>query len=205
MNPDLFRNSDNWLGCYYELCLELGASSDDEVLLCALSAIWSQPQLQGPWIDRKRPGSRRSGFDVVEGAVAPHYGVLTIDGSEFGCVTHVVRETDGSDWLDLCVPSSMLQLAFDVRYPLNCEPNPWMATVDSVFLKIAASVFAECPYRLAIIGEEASGITNANSITTSDIKRGVFLLPDHLIELLGVKSQACRCTEGLWKVGDVRY
>ena len=48
--------------------------------------------------------------------------------SQLGCVTHVVRETDGSDWLGLCVPTGMLELVYDVAYPLYFESNLWMGT-----------------------------------------------------------------------------
>src|SRR5262245_54288948 len=105
MNLDLFLNSENWHGSYYELCLELGVSGDDEVLLGALRLLWSQPSLQGPWTDRTQFGSQCSEFKTANGVAAPHYGVLNVDNAELGCVTHVVRETDGSDWLDLCVPT----------------------------------------------------------------------------------------------------
>jgi len=203
MDERVFRTVENWHGSYYELCIELGPAGDDPRLLNALRCLWSRPELHGSWTDRDSYGSDVSDFQVTDGCVVPQFGVLTIGDSQLGCVTHIVRETDGSDWLDLCVPTGMLELAYDVSYPLDLDSNPWIKTLNAVFTALATTVFQHCPFRLAIIGEEASGVTDADSITFEDLRRGLFVMTDATIDTLGAREFAIRCADGLYAVGEI--
>ncbi len=202
MDAQTFRTAENWQGSYYELCLELHPAGDDSRLLAALRSIWSQPAFAGSWTDRESYGSAINEFQINEEWVVPHYGVLTIGESQLGCVTHVVRETDGSDWLDLCVPTGMLELVYHVAYPLYFESNPWIAPLNAYFVSLAATVYKQIPFRLAIIGEEASGLTDASSITPADVSRCLFVMPDSLVDGLCVRDSAIKCGDGLYSVGS---
>jgi hypothetical protein len=202
MDAQTFRTPENWHGSYYELCLELGPAGDNARLLAALRSLWSQPMLSGSWTARESYGSEPSDFQIDENWVVPHYGVLTIDESQLGCVTHVVRETDGSDWLDLCVPTGMLELVYDVAYPLYFESNPWITPLNALFVSLAVTVHERNPFRLAIIGQEASGLTDADSITREDIARGLFVMSETTVEKLAIRDSAIHCADGLYSVGS---
>jgi hypothetical protein len=201
MDARTFRTDENWHGSYYELCLELGPAGDNSRLLAALRSLWSHPMLAGFWTDRKSFGSAPSDFQMDENWVVPHYGVLTIGESQLGGVTHVVRETDGADWLDLCVPTGMLELVYDVAYPLYFESNAWINPLNALFVSLAVTLHERNPFRMAIIGEEASGLTDADSITTDDISRGLFVIPEAIVESLGIRDTAVQCADGLFSVG----
>lgn len=119
MDRETFLNDDNWLGSYYELCLELGPTGDDGRLKNAVAHLWSRPQLDGSWTDRASCNENPPPIEFSDGFIPPRYGIITLtSGDRLGCVTHTVRETDGSDWLDLCIPTGMLELVFDTHYPL---------------------------------------------------------------------------------------
>ncbi|MDA0832486.1 MAG: hypothetical protein O3A29_04325 [Planctomycetota bacterium] len=118
-----------------------------------------------------------------------------------GCVTHTVREPDGSDWLDLCVPTGMLGLAFHIQYPLDYPTKPWMAQIDKLLAQIGASVFRSIPFQLAIIGEEASGITNAAAVTPDVCRYSPFLFPEQLWQRLGLSASSQILAPGLVAIG----
>ena len=202
MDRDTFLNESSWLGSYYELCLEIGASGDDQRLNSAVANLWAQPQLHGGWADRASYPQPPTALGFADGFVQPRYGAFTLSsGHRLGCVTHTVRETDGSDWLDLCFPTGMLQLLFDVRHPLEYATNPWMRTVDRDLAQVAASMFRTDPYLLGLIGEEVSGLTNAESINAETRRCGPFLLPDSLWLSLGLNCRHHLVAPGLIAVG----
>jgi hypothetical protein len=187
MNREAFLAEDNWCGSYYELCLELGPTGDDERLIDAVTSLWAHPHLRGPWIERglfDRPPSPKP---AAGGHVSPLWGVIALSsGQQLGCVTHVVREANGSDWLDLCIPSGMLELAFNIQYPLEYQTNTWMRAIDHDFAQIAESVFLACPFVLGMIGEEVSGTRHGNELSAEDCPSVPLFLPSTLWSSLGL-------------------
>ena len=202
MDHDTFLNDDNWLGSYYELCLELGPAGDDNRLKAALAHLWKQPQLQGSWTRRTDYDKSPPLIEIVEGFSSPRYGTLALTRDlQVGCVTHTIRETDGSDWLDLCIPTGMLELVFDTRYPLEYAANPWMRSIDQELARIAVSMFRSFPFLMGLIGEEASGLTNAESVTADDCRYGPYFLPHSLWLSLGLNCHHEVVTPGLIAIG----
>src|SRR5262245_9921591 len=43
---------ENWYGSFYEISLELGPVGNDVLAMQALRALWSQPEVRGPWRER---------------------------------------------------------------------------------------------------------------------------------------------------------
>jgi len=198
----VFLAQDNWLGSYYELSLELGPTGDDARLISALRSLWSQPQLHGSWTVRDCFGQSSSPLLVVDGFVAPRYGTINLsDGHQLGCVSHTVREYEGSDWLDLCIPTGMLELAYDVKYPLEYASNSWMRKLDRLLVALGSSLFLSHPFRLGLIGEEASGFTHADSVSAADCTYGPLLLPQSLWQGLDIELVHSECAPGLIAVG----
>ena len=203
MEHSTFITPENLHGSYYELCFELGPSGDDETLLAALQCLWSFPKLRGPWYDRQDFGGFDAALTVSGKSHHICYGTLAVpDADRIGCLTCVVREPEGSDWLDLCIPTGMLELFYDIQYPLYFEPNPWIPPINSLFIDIAINFFAKIGFRLGIIGEEASGLTDADSITSAELDRGLFLLPEPLASSLDVLDASELFSPGLYRVGS---
>ncbi len=205
MNRETFTKKENWYGSYYELCLELGPKGDDERLLRALNSLWAHPQLHGSWTDRDDFQTSPPLTKIVGEVELPRHGILTLGhGLQVGCESIVVRESDdnGADWLDLCIPTGMLGLVYSVDYPLSSATNPWMHEVNQILASIGSSVFQSVPFRLGLIGEEASGIFNADSISADDLRRSaVFLLPETLKSSLSTNIQSITMLPGLVAVG----
>jgi hypothetical protein len=200
MDRHAYTSEDAWLGSYYELCLELGPAGDDTRLRDALDGLWSNPRLCGPWLERDHFGRDRAAIDVRD-LLRPLYGAIRIDEHiTVGCVSHVVREDEGSDWVDLCIPTGMLELAFPVTYPIDRESNRWTFQLDRFLASVGADVFRLRRFELAVIGEEASGIVSSKTLSADDLRRRVLLLPigrwhDH------ATSEPIMLTDGLVGVG----
>ncbi len=166
-----FLVDENWHGGYYELAIDLGRRSDpdsDGRVSAALATLWSDPRLEGCYLDRWR---RRTDQERVEPKLTdpeePHplYGVAHLPGGgDVVCVTHIVRENSGDapqDWIDLSLPTGALGQV-DKRlggYPFEEDDSSltWRAPIDEWFVSIAASVFEVAPFKVALIGCEVSG------------------------------------------------
>ena len=185
-----YLREENWSGSFYELSLELGPAGGDALAKRALEALWRQPELRGPWKERTAFDSTPDPALLSE-EDASLAGVLTIDTNiAVGCASYLVRVEGESDWLDLSVPTGMLELRFPVRYPLDRTTNPWLTDLDRVLGRIAAKIYEVAPFRLGLLGEEASGAGSAGELTAADCERGGFIVPEPLWRKLAPKRVA---------------
>jgi hypothetical protein len=182
MDRDFFIQKENWHGSFYELAIELQTSQDDFRLEQALKALWRYPNLNGCWLKRENFGQGPDTFSVsnnIEGLEENHfmrmYGTFYIPelGKQVGCLSIVVRETNGSDWLDFCIPTEMLEKAFSVEYPLLTDDYPWETVLDKYFLQMAELIYKQTPYDLALVGDEVSGLINKLNILSAGIENQI--------------------------------
>ncbi len=114
-----------------------------------------------------------------------------------------MRDSD-SDWLDISIPTGMLELVYPVEYPLSDDTNPWIRDVERDLVDVADRVFGQVPFDLATVGEETSGIFYANradanrAISREVIERaGGFLLSERLRSRLALEIEAEVLPSGL--------
>jgi hypothetical protein len=172
---------DSWHGSYYELALQIGPAGDDRLAKQALHALWRQPELLGPWRAKEEFGSEPIAPSLSHYSLA---GCLKFDDVELGCMSYFIREEPGSDWLDLSIPTGMFERAYRVSYPLDARTNPWLAEVERVLATIGARIFEVAPFKLGLLGEEASGASSASELSAADCERGGLLVPLPLWEAL---------------------
>ncbi len=106
-----FTKDDIWYGGFYELAIEVGSNSDEQIS-AVLQAIWTHPALEGCYLDRsKEPHEQQR----VTSAQAPlesgmHLQGLALlpNGHRIACGTCLIREDDGSDWVDFYLPMGAL-------------------------------------------------------------------------------------------------
>ena len=184
-----YLSDENWYGSFYEMSLELGPTGNDLLALEALRALWSQPEVRGPWRNLSGFGTERDDAAITTEEV-PLYGCFTLDnGTEVGCVSHLIRVPGESDWLDLSIPTGMLELCFSISYPLDSASNPWMVPFEERLARIGAAIYGVAPFRLGLIGEEASGSNSAADLTTEDCELGGYLVPPDLWVKLNPKRK----------------
>lgn len=195
-----FTTPENWSGSPYELQLELGPGGDDQRLRAAMDALWSHPTLSGPWSAWSTFGAAPES-PAAGDLVRPLYGCARLDPEKLGCVSSVVREETGSDWLCLNVPTGMLERVFEVRYPVEPETNRWTRRLDRFLADLGARVYAAVPFRLGLVGEEVSGVLYGETIVPEDCQHRVLLLPDALWQKLALRLPYERLAPGLIAVG----
>jgi hypothetical protein len=192
MGDQLFTEYDAWHGGFYELALELGPRSD-ETLRLALAALWRHPDLDGCFLDRNRePSDQERVQPEGIGDGAHCLGVAQLpNGRRAACGSCVVREEDGSDWLNLYLPTGSLSKAYPVgSFPFGGEatgPNNWRSEVEDWLVEIGRSISRFATFRLGLIGFEVSGAECAANVAVHGI-------PDN------------RCMGYLWPVsGRLEY
>lgn len=197
ISREQYLDDNNWLGSLYEVSLELGPTGDDALAHRALTRLWRNPALQGPWQDRSSFMEEADELRVSEDQVRM-YGVLRVNEDiSLGCMSHLVRIAGEYDWLDLSIPTGMLGVTFDVSYPLDLATNPWMSTLDKCLAEIAGDIFTVVPFRLALLGEEASGACTAAELTSEQCELGGYLVPDRLWSTLKPSRSASHLSPGL--------
>jgi hypothetical protein len=143
---------------------------------------------------------------VIQPDPVPLYGALKLpDGREIGCVSHVIREDGGSDWLDLSLPTGMLEHVFPVQYPLAPATNAWLKTLDPILVEVAEWIYEQTAFELAIIGEEASGYVAAADLTNDELSGGGFVVPDRLWRRLNPTVESLALSSGLRFVPGVTW
>ena len=209
--------SESWSGTYYELAIEISRAPVDERLRCAIERLWScDAVVGGPWPDKTETHNVViSPLPAAEEMVAS-YGMLRVANlGDLRCVAWIIREVErGSDWLDLCIPTSALE-PFGLVYPLVSEtPCELIRKVDRALLDVAINVYAGVAFELGLVGEEVSGMWSSATIVPDDISQGGFVLPEALAQRLGAFTLSLpiapslywienRCEEPFEKIGEL--
>lgn len=203
---------ENWYGSFYELSIEYSPGGNDDRLLTAIQTMWQSPGLTGAWYRLQDYSTPTQTLRQLPEEGARLYGLIDVsEGKAVGCLSVTVREENGSDWLDLCIPTGMLELAFTVRYPLfmgfavGKDPpkldewgvNPWLEDVDNAFMQIAETVYAAAPFDFAIYGEEVSGWAAANTVTVEQLSQGGYLISPNIFDWLQPNVSARSLPSGL--------
>ncbi len=182
MNKDSFTLKENWYGSFYELAIELQTSHDNVRLEWALEALWRHPNLSGHWVSIENFGQQSdviripNDFHIASSnSFINLYGLFSIPeiDKQVGCLSTVVREKDGSDWLDFCIPTEMLVDAFSVKHLPEMREYPWANILDKYLLQMADMIYQKTPYDLAFIGDEVSGLVNKASIISEGIENQI--------------------------------
>lgn len=172
-DPAAFTDAENWAGGYYELAVELGDTSDER-LQRALTELWDAAGIEGCHVRRDREPAEQ---DEVPRTVASleEYGhlrgtVVLPSGHRVVCRCVAVREEDGPDWLDFCLPLGALgRTDRRVRgFPFGDDGGEvslrWRRPLDEWLATVGTKVFRAVPFRLGLIGFETSGRAYAHDL-----------------------------------------
>jgi len=164
-----------WWGGFYELAIELGKPSDER-LFESLKALWQHSSLQGCYLDDDvEPNEQEQVSPSPELLDRMHiYGLAQLpDGQKVACGSCLIREEEGSDWLDFYLPTGALGRAYDIGgYPFDevgVAHKDWQVPVDNWLKDIGTNIFPVVPFNLGLIGFEVSGETYAADILQKGI------------------------------------
>lgn len=186
MAEPIFTGPDTWLGGFYELAIELGLRCNER-LDRAVQAVWRFPGLQGPFPSRDLEPSEQTLVTANSANLELHghlRGVATLPSGKAACGTVAVREDDGPDWLDFYFPMGGLSSAYPVGgYPFDSvDHREWREPLEAWLAELGRFVFNAVPFRLGLIGFEASGMEYADDLAASGIpieRWGGYLWPQN--------------------------
>jgi hypothetical protein len=165
-----FTPEDIWYGGFFELSIEVGDRSTPRIN-AAVNAIWRYPLLTGCYSRNDIEPEQQTISNptaITDDEWSHSYGIAVLpNGQRLACGSCVVRETEGSDWLDFYFSMSALGTVYDVgAYPFieANVPTPWLPEVESWLADLALWLASIIDYRMAIIGFETSGTTDARTL-----------------------------------------
>lgn len=202
-----YRNRDMRPGSFYELSLVLSDEFKEiENRKSLLFSLWNDYALKGVVTNLQEFGSSWQQLkDVQVKDNYRYYGCLRISSEVIvGCHSSFFSISE-VNWFSLSIPLAMLDTTFQVMYPLSRPENKvWKSNIDTTLISIGRRIYAANPFKLALIGEEASAtpvesIARLRSILETD---EALLVPDDLYTRLDVAPRGVRFPEGLWWTGE---
>lgn len=173
--PASFVNVDNWRGGYYELAMEFAAGPED-ALEAALKALWAYPALEGCYVRRDR--------EPIDQEQLPASCAILMSGQHLAglallpgdkqtvCGTCVVTEEGDTRWLDFYLPMGSLSRAYEAgAYPFDGEQTSrrWREPLETWLADLGKQVYRTAPFRVGLVGFEASGAYTAGELLASGI------------------------------------
>jgi hypothetical protein len=170
---DYFTKKDTWHGGFYELALELGSRSDAR-LHEALTIVWSYPALQGAYLDRTTEPGQQVPVSVEPFMLDRHvYGLAHLpNGVQVACGTCSIRLDGDSDWLIIYLPMGALSTVYPTGgYPFGdtSTSSVWQDTLDEWLKQLGYAVYSLVPFKLGLIGHEASMEVDAAQVTHAGV------------------------------------
>ena len=153
----MFTERDQWNGGHFELCIDLGRASDDQVFE-AMSVLWGHPSLEGCYLRQDEEPSKQQRLDPTSQPLeALLYGVAALDRqTRVPCLSTVMRLEGEPVELGLCVPMGALQAFYQVgAYPFAAA-GPWLEPLSDWFAGIGKTVLSAGLSRVALVGFETS-------------------------------------------------
>ena len=167
----LFAGDDwHWSGGYYELDIDLGHHSEERLQL-ALGALWADPRLEGPYLDRTREPADQQVADPRGGVSNVLSGIATLpDGARVLCFSIAVWLDEGYE-LSLCVPVNALAVAWpqighfpfvggrlspseDVSQIPEGDDRAWQEPLEEWLASFGKAIFDAVAFPAAVIGFE---------------------------------------------------
>lgn len=168
----IFTTPDVWKGGWYELAMELGEPNDIR-LLTIHRTLWDFPDLYGCFTEsdieyrnqeRLAPDSER--FQVS----GRRYGIATLPkAGKVACVSAVIREDGGHDWLSLGLPLGALETVYPVEYDIGIKRASWTLEIDEWLLHLGQHIYRNDQFRLGLVGDEVSGFHHADELQREGI------------------------------------
>jgi hypothetical protein len=155
MQP-VFTKPDAWTGGSIDALMCFGVWRRDKVAEIT-RALWSYPQLDGPYLDRHREPESQERFDLTDygqdGFASLLGSLMTWDGHEVPFTQYTVIDDDGL-WVYAGPPLGGLPVSWDVgAYPFDDgKPADWLLPLVEQLGELSEYVHRSCPILAATYG-----------------------------------------------------
>lgn len=175
-NSSDLNDEENWNGGFYELAFELGPT-DDSRLENALLALWREASVVGCFAAVTYHPAVHAPVPLTLDSLVAHghlRGVVRLpDEHDMVCGVVAVRFENGADWLSFYLPLGALARTDPLigGYPFGDDAGEpaliWRRPIDDWLAAVATRVFEEVPFRLGLVGMEATGEVDAADLADS--------------------------------------
>ncbi len=171
----LFLSADAWTGGDYELDVQLGPRSDER-LDAALRALWSHPDLSGPFLHADVEPGEQAPVAPAEGAL----GVASVLGTAPAtCRCTTVADDEHGDILNMGLPLGSLQQAWPQvgGYPFLADgegpddARAWQEPLEAWLGSIGMHIARQVPFVVGFVCFEGPGLFDVDHATWR--RRGV--------------------------------
>lgn len=150
---NLFLDDKLRTGGFYELCIQVCPSIDNEPIKLYTDFLWSLDNVEGPYDNE----FNRTTIDIKY----EHRGLLTVDNKLIPFKTFNIREEEpietGFNWFDISIYTSAIEQVFGDKHKTWTEnPNPPKAIIDFYHWTMR-ELYKIYPFKLAFIDFEISG------------------------------------------------
>jgi len=144
-------------GGFYELCIQVCTSFDNNPINLFTDFLWSQSNVEGPF-EKTWNGF---GSSKIEYENAINNGVIKIDKYSIPFLTYNLREENpietGFNWFDISFYEETLNKVFNVENIFAKENFNYKKIVDNYLEKLLKELYQVYPFQLAMIDFEISG------------------------------------------------
>lgn len=200
-----FIDRENWHGSCYELGIDY-SDMGDERIIAAMRTLWDISDVCGPLGGPYAMGDRALEMVSVpallyEDKAATAYGLTRLDPGDYVGFSATITSLR---WLVICVPMGMLEIFYNIDYPITTENDSWATPLRNRLMDIAQIIYQLAPFNLAVIGEEAAAFSpGQDELTSHDLDRGLYLVSDALLTKLRPSSNWEILPSGLhWRIED---
>jgi hypothetical protein len=151
---DLFLDDKLKTGGFYELCIQVCPSIDNQPIKLYTDFLWSLDKVEGPYDNE----FRKTSIDISN---LEHRGLLTLENKYIPFRTFNIREDEpietGFNWFDIYFYTTAIEEIFGRDYKTWTEnPNPPKA-ITNFFHWTMKELYKIYPFQLAFIDFEVSG------------------------------------------------
>ena len=156
-------------GGFYELCIQVCPSLDNNPINLYTDFLWTQLNVEGPFEETSN-GYTSSKLEYENGI---NNGVIKIDKYSIPFLTYNVREENpietGFNWFDICFYEETLNKTFEVENVFTEENTKFKNIIDTYLTTLTRDLFRLYPFQLAMIDFEISGQYYLDNLINGDL------------------------------------
>jgi len=156
-------------GGFYELCIQVCPSLDNNPIILYTDFLWTQSNIEGPFEETW------NGYinTKVEYENSINNGLLNLDNYSIPFLTYNVREENplesGFNWFDISFYEETLNKTFNVENIFADENIQSKDIIDTYLTRLMKDLYRVYPFQLAMIDFEISGQYYLDNLKKGDL------------------------------------
>lgn len=161
---ETFKNQDLRTGGFFELCIQVSESSNNDFIQNYFDFFWNQPNVEGPFDDYLNPINKIIDYRLE--------GILNIGNVKIPFVNFNIREENpietGSYWFDISFYITTIEKQFQIEPKNWDEESSCPNELSEYLIRLMKKLYEIQPFKLAILDFEISGEYRLEDLKNSD-------------------------------------